>query len=344
MSKSLGRAEWIDPLSLIRWSIRVVILVGLLIYFIIEGRSFLSVGNFYSLMQGFALLGLIALGLSLTMIAGEFDLSIGAIAATSGMVALQFGQDSILAGVLAGVAFGLLVGVVNGILIAFLDMPSMVVTIGTLIAVAGTGSLITHGRGETLENFELSTTVSQAVLEIFSPRSIITIAIIALAGALMYFTMVGRNVRAIGSDSRAAQASGVSRRKVIIGVFAFSGICGALAGSLLAYDLAVALPDFTGGGTLLLQGATAAIIGGVGLAGGVGSIRGVVFGVITLSVLTNGLGSTGAAASTVSLVTGGLLLFLVLLDGQEQRIRRWSVAWRAQRELARHGGAEQHGS
>jgi ribose/xylose/arabinose/galactoside ABC-type transport system permease subunit len=306
----------------IRWGVRLALLVGLFAYFAIAGRAFLSTGNLYTLGEGFAMIGIIAIGVAVTMLAGEFDLSIGAIASTGGMIALMAGEDSTWVGVAAGAAFGVTVGLLNGVLVGYLRMQSMVVTVGMLVAVSGLGAELTDGSGEPLDNFDLSAGVVEAIGEVFSIRSLTTLAVIGVVGLVLTWTRIGRDVRAVGSDRRAAAVNGVSEPRVMITVFVFSGLCGGVGGSLLAYSLAYAQADFSGGLNILLPAVTAAVIGGVGLAGGVGTARGVFFGSVTMTVLSNGLGSVAASAAVISLSTGGLLLLIVFLDAQEKALGR----------------------
>lgn len=305
-----------------RWIVRFALLAGLLVYFSFAGRAFLSTGNVFTIMETFALLGMVAIGMAVTMIAGEFDLSIGAMVSTAGIVALEVGQSSVLVGVAGALAFGLAIGLLNGALVAYLRMHSMVVTVASLIVVAGIGAEITDGRGAILENFELSASLTTPVLDVLSDRSIITIAVFVVVGWVLWTTRLGRDIVAVGSDRRAAAAAGVRSPHALLCAFAFSGCAGALAGSLLAYSLASAQPEFSGGGQILLQGATAAIIGGVALTGGRGSVRGVAFGTLTLAILNNGLSSAGASGAAISLANGGMLLLIVFLDAQATALDR----------------------
>lgn len=310
-----------------RWAVRAALFAAAVLYFLAEGRSFATTENVYAIMETFALLGLVALALGLTVIAGEFDLSVAAVSVAAGILALKLGEDRLLVGVAAGLGFGLAVGLLNGLLVRLLAMPSMVVTVGSLIAVSGFGAQLTGGEAVASSNFELSASITQPVLEIFSPRSLVTLGVFAVAGLAMWKLRIGRDVVAIGSDRKAAAAAGVKAGPAQLTVFAFSGLLAGLAGSLLAYSLASATPDVTGGGTLLLQGVTAAIVGGVLLSGGHGNVAGIAFGALLLAVFSNGLGSIGASSGAISLANGALLMAIVLFDGQVTELVRLRRRW-----------------
>ena len=261
-----------------RTVVRVVLLVALVAAFTFAGSGLWSTGNVYSLGQSFALLGLVSTGLALTMMAGEFDLSVGAMVAVAGILAIKTGEGSPLLGIAAAVGLGLAVGLVNALLIVRFRISSLVVTVGSLIFLTGLAFKLAAGKTVAYERFDVAARLDQPILEVLSLRSLVTIGILA--------------------------------------AFCISGASAALAGALLSYSLASGAPSFSG--TILLQAASAAIIGGVALVGGIGSAGGVAIGALILTILNNGLGLLGASSATVSLMNGAILLGVVLLDARRQ--------------------------
>ncbi|MGN6460000.1 MAG: ABC transporter permease subunit, partial [Pseudolabrys sp.] len=136
-------------------------------------------------------------------------------------------------------------------------------------------------------------------------------------------TRVGRDIIASGSDRAAARIAGVPVEGLVIGAFAFSGACAALAGALLSYSLASASP--TGLSDVLVPALTGVIIGGVSLSGGTGRPLGIACGVLVLSVLRSGFNAIGAEPWISEVATGSILLIVSALDAPSL-LRRW---WRS---------------
>lgn len=314
---------------------RAALLFTLLALFAGFVPNFTSPQNIYALFQFFALLGLVALGLSLTMIAGEFDLSVGSMVAVGGLITLKTGEASVLTGITCAVGFGALVGLANSAIFSWLKISSLVVTVGTMMALSGFAYWIADGRVVSTDNFDAGAFLDDPVLTVLSIRSLVTFGAFVLVFALMRFTRSGRDIIATGSKRHVAAASGARLGISLMIVFCLSGVCAALAGSLLSLSLATASAQM--GANVMLQAASAAIIGGVALAGGVGGPVGVLIGVLILAVLNNGLSLMGASAATILLTNGLVLLVVVLLDGRMAREIAQAIRdAKARRMLAAH--------
>jgi ribose/xylose/arabinose/galactoside ABC-type transport system permease subunit len=298
-----------DPLATLRY----VLLVAMAAYFTLVNGDFLSVGNVYALGQTFALLGLVALGLAMTMLAGEFDLSIGAIVAVSGLIMVKLGEQNVMFGAICALGFGALLGLANGVLTLWLGVSSLVTTLGVMILLQGLAVWIEGGEGVTFTHYELTDFVDKQFLGVLSPRSIVTLLCFVLAAMMLRSTRLGRDIIAAGSRRKAALLSGAQVYFAVIAVFVMSGVLSALAGALLSISLGRATSQF--GANLLLQAATAAILGGVALSGGIGRPIGIALGVLVLATLNNGLSLIGASTPAILLLNGGLLLTAVLVDG-----------------------------
>jgi ribose/xylose/arabinose/galactoside ABC-type transport system permease subunit len=268
-------------------------------------------------MQAFSLLGFLTLALGLTMIAGEFDLSVGAMVSLAGLCTVKLGQANPLVGIAVAAALGLVIGLFNGVLFRALRISSLVVTVGTMIVLTGLSFWIAGGRVVSYDNLDVSDWLEKPILFAFSLRSIATLLAFVLAGLLLSQTKIGRDIYATGSQRNAAEAAGARVTFSLIFVFCLSGVISALAGSLLALSLATA--SATLGENLMLQAASAAILGGVALSGGVGDAFGMALGAFTLSALNNGLSIMGANSPTILLSNGLLLLGVVLFDSMMER-------------------------
>ena len=289
----------------------------ILVFFLLKAPNFLSAGNLFALMQAFSLLGFLTLALGLTMIAGEFDLSVGAMVSLAGLCTVKLGQANPLVGITVAAALGLLIGLFNGVLFRALRISSLVVTVGTMIVLTGLSFWIAGGRVVSYDNLDVSDWLEKPILFAFSLRSIVTLLAFVLAGLLLSQTKIGRDIYATGSQRNAAEAAGARVTFSLIFVFCLSGVISAVAGSLLALSLATA--SATLGDNLMLQAASAAILGGVALSGGVGDAFGMALGAFTLSALNNGLSIMGANSPTILLSNGLLLLGVVLFDSMMER-------------------------
>ena len=290
---------------------------AILLFFMLRAPNFVSAGNLFALLQAFALLGLLTLAVGLTMIAGEFDLSVGAMVSLAGLCTVKLGQDNVFLGIVIAALTGLLVGVFNGFLFRYLRISSLVVTVGTMIVLTGASFWIAGGRVVTYGNLDVSDWLEQTILFVLSPRSSVTLIAFFLAWLLLGRTKAGRDIYATGSNRNAAEAAGARVTFSLVLVFALSGLISAVAGSLLSLSLATA--SATLGTNLMLQAASAAILGGVALSGGVGNAFGMALGAFTLSALNNGLSIMGANSPTILLSNGLLLLGVVLFDSLAER-------------------------
>lgn len=292
----------------------LVLAVALFAVFAVGLDNFASPQNTYAIFQTFALLGLITLGLSMTMLVGEFDLSVGSMVAVAGLITLKVGGDDLVTGALVAMAFAFVVGTLNALVFVWLRLSSLVVTVGTMIALSGFAYWLAGGKIISTDNFDAGALWDDSILGIFSARSLLTILAFIVMAGILKFTRLGRDMVATGSSTQAARACGVSIGKVHLFAFVLSSLCAGLAGVLLSISLATA--SATMGSNLLLQAVSAAIIGGVALAGGIGKPSGVLFGVLILTILNNGLSLLGASSAAILLTNGLLLLVVVVIDGK----------------------------
>lgn len=298
----------------LKLAIRLVLLIGMPLAFALGVDHFASAPNLYAVMQSFAFLGLLSLGLSLTMIVGEFDLSIAATATVAGLITVKVGGGSALLGTAVAVGAGTAIGICNAALLPWLQVSSLVTTVGSMIFLSGVGFWLAGGRVLSYDNFDVSDFLDQKLGGILSPRSLVTLACYVLVSLFLRYTTLGRDIYAAGGHRKAAVQSGARVGLALTVCFAISGAFSALGGALISLSLATASATLSG--DVLLQAASAAIVGGVALSGGVGSPLGVAMGVMILTVLNNGLGLLNASSTQILLVNGLILMFVVLLDGR----------------------------
>ena len=294
---------------------------------------FFSIGTVFSVMQLFATLGLVALGLGLSMLVREFDLSVSGMVGLAGCIAVMTGGANPWLGAVLGVGAGLVSGILQGLIMTRLNLSSVGVTLGGLLTLQGLTYVLTGNQNVSYPNMTVALELNSPIAGLFSVRSVVALAVFVIAALLMTYTRLGRDVIATGSDRRASRIAGLNTDRVVIGVFAASGACSALAGVLLSYSLGAASP--VGLSDVLAPAAAAAIVGGVSVVGGRGSALGIAAGVLTLCILSSGLSAIGVPPYVHDLVTGAILLVIAILDGPDLALR--ITAWRLGRlERKRH--------
>ena len=288
---------------------------------------FFSVGTIFSVMQLFATFGLVALGLGLSILIREFDLSVAGIVGLAGCLAVMTGGENPWLGLLVGVGAGVVSGLLQGLIMTRLHLSSVGVTLGGLLTLQGLTYVLTGNQTIGYPNISVALELNAPIAGLVSVRSAACLAVFVLAALVMTFTRIGRDVIAAGSDRRAARVAGLDTDRVVIGVFATSGASAALAGVLLSYSLGAASPVALA--DVLAPAAAAAIVGGVSVVGGRGNPMGIAAGVLTLCILRSGLSAIGVEPHVHDIVTGLILVVIAVLDAPD--LARRAATWRLDR-------------
>lgn len=280
--------------------------------------TFRGSASVFAVLEAFGLLGLVALGLGVSMIAGELDLSVGSVAALAAVVAIVTAPLGLVPAILAAVTAGMTIGLVQGAVIAWLGINSLVLTIGTLILIRGLTFVFSGNAPLPLSDF----TVSDPLLKrygVFSITSIVALAVFVGLGLFLAYTRPGRQIYAIGGARREALTAGVSKFKPLTIAFVISAGCSSLAGALAAIRGGSAAPNNYA--DLLLAGAAAALLGGISLYGGRGTVLNVGLGVAIIGLIRAGSAARGYDAATTELITGALLLFFISIEFAAARFK-----------------------
>jgi ribose/xylose/arabinose/galactoside ABC-type transport system permease subunit len=310
MSRLSGtRARALQPL---------LILLAMVVGLIVLPRIFGGLVNsftVFTIIQAFADFGLVALGLGLTMVIAEYDLSSTAVYALGGLLAVKFGGSSPLLGAALALGVGIVLGAVQGGLMTTLGISSVPVTLGGYLICAGITSAVSHSKPVPYDNINLGIDLNRQIATVFSPRSLIVLGLFALAAVILRFTQVGRNVRAVGGDRRASRTAGVRVRGAVLGVMVASGAFCSLGGALTSFSVASGPSDVSV--TPLIFATIAAILGGVTLTGGRGTPLGIAAGALSLATLNQTLAIIGAADYLNSIITATLLLLVTVVTAPD---------------------------
>jgi ribose/xylose/arabinose/galactoside ABC-type transport system permease subunit len=314
---------------------RLVLAIGVFAYFALSDDRFFTTNNVFTIFEGFAQLGLAALAIGVTIIAGELDLSIGSAAAVAGILAVTWAGLGLVPSVLLVTLVGAGFGAIQGFAIHKLRIASIVFTLGTLIALRGVAFVISNEDTVVVPDLDIAKVVKHQ-LWIFSPFSLITIAVLVATAAFLRYSRWGRELFAIGGGRAEAVAAGVPLGRPLVITFMMSGAMAGLTGALTSLKSGSATPG--GFADLLLPAATAALIGGVAISGGSGSVLGIAVGSLTLRFVISGLSLRAEPFYVLTLATGVLLLIVIaielLVDRPEarQRFREWRT--RRRREVS----------
>ncbi len=297
------------------------IVIGFVVLFVTlsaTSEAFLTTRNLLNVLDQSAAVGIIACGATLVIIAGGFDLSVGATFAVSGVVAALVANeaDAVLPGILAGLAMGVLFGLFNAVLVTVGRINAFVATLASSIMLRGVGLLLTSGMIVTVPLMGFST-IGQSRLLGVKYSVWLLVAFIAFTWFLLARTTFGRYVYAVGGNPEAARLSGL-RVEVIRGAtFVISGLSAGLAGVIVASRTSSAQAD--AGVGLELSAIAAAVIGGTSIMGGEGAIWRTALGVLLLAMITNGSNLLNFDPTYQQILTGAIIVAAVSVDAWSRR-------------------------
>ena len=298
--------------------------IGLLAVFLffalLGGRVFVGPAGFASWLNIAAEIGIVALPVGLLMIAGELDISVGAVIPASSLtvaiISGHYGAPEAL-GILAGLAVGLAVGFVNGLLVTRSAIPSLILTIGTMFAVMGLTLGLTVMIAGSTGVFMVPGALTKAILGqfiggMFQVTIFWWLGFVAVLFFALHLSPLGNWIFALGGDKTSARNAGIPTERLTIGLFMLSGFCAAFVGvsQVLVYQSAQVLA----GQSFIFNSIMCVVIGGVLLTGGFGSVVGIVFGTLTFAIVNQGIYFTGIDPNVGSVIIGALLLIAVLTN------------------------------
>ena len=289
-------------------------LAGLTILFSIIIPSFLSVKNILNITRQVSIIAILSTGMSLAIISGGIDLSVGSVVAFVGVIVADLMVTyslPVYIAILVGLLIGAILGAVNGFFIAYIKIPPFIATLGTMTAVRGLTYVYTQGYPIYGLPHAFGNLGAGYILGIPVP-TIIMFLIVIITYLLLRKLTLGRSIYAMGGNELAAKLSGipVDKRKLI--VYTIVGGITALSGIILAARLRAGLP--TAGQGYELTAIAAVILGGASINGGEGSVLGAIMGALLLGILENGLNLLNINSYILQVITGAVIIFAVFID------------------------------
>ncbi len=276
--------------------------------------TFFTVSNIINVLRQVSINGILAVGVTLVIICGGIDLSLGSVIALSGVVAASFahpGGYALIVPVALAILTGLAVGAVNGFAIARGQVAPFIVTLGMMTIARGLALVISGGRP--VSNLSPSFNFIGGGDWFHIPLPIlIFVGVILVAGVILNYTKTGRYIYAIGGNEQAARASGVRVKSVKMFTYMACSSLAGLAGLILASRINTGQPN--AGVAYELDAIAAVVIGGTSLSGGVGTIAGTVVGTLIIGVINNGLDLLNITSYYQQIIKGIIIIGAVLID------------------------------
>ncbi len=291
----------------------IAFFIGLVIFFTIKSPRFMSLANISNVLRQMSVVGIATVGMTMIIITGGIDLSIGSVVALSSVILakLLVSGMSIIPAIIITLLAGVGLGLTNAILINKLNIPPLIATLGTITIYRGLAYITTGGLSVFgfPEQFRF---IGQGYIGGFPVPVIIQIIVYAIGFFILYKTPMGRYIYGIGSNENASYLSGINVKKVKYFVYIFSGILGALAGVVTLSRINSGLPNTATG--FELDVVTAVVLGGVSVKGGEGHLAGSIIGCLIIGVLSNGMILLGIEEYYQMLVKGIVLIAAVGID------------------------------
>lgn len=277
-------------------------------------RSFLTRQNMFNVLRQISTNLYLACGMTMIIILGGIDLSVGSIIALSGCVAAacvsRYGLPIPVA-IVTGILIGAVFGMINGLIVSKTTIPPFIVTLANMNIARGLAYVYTGGSPVRVVTKEWQF-IGAGYIGIIPTPVIILIIVLIITGLLMNNTKLGRHIYAVGGNVQAAQFSGISVSRVKFWIFTYSGIMAGLAGIVLASRMYSGQP--TAGDGAEMDAIAAVVVGGTSMSGGSGKIGGTIIGALIIGFLNNGLNLMNVNSFWQYVVKGLVILLAVFID------------------------------
>lgn len=310
------------------YQVTILLFLVMLVLTAILAPEFYNLQNIINVARQASITGVVAVGMTFVILTSGIDLSVGAILAVVGVTFASMLKQGmpVSAAILIALLIGIFGGMINGIGATFLGVQPFIMTLATMAVGNGVALLLTKGT-------PIDFRADSALIELLGngkiagiPGPILLFVIIAaVAGIVLRYLPFGRFVYGIGGSLEAARLSGVRTTRILLIVYAISGLCAAIAGLMTTARLYVGHP--TAGSFIMLDSIAAVVIGGTSLMGGRGSVAGTVAGVLLLAMVANLLNLLGVSPFNQQIAKGVIIVVAVLFTTQnlKQRIKQqWS--------------------
>lgn len=293
-----------------------LLLIGIVFVFSCLSEYFFQTRNIINIIRQVSIIGILSVGMTLVIITGGIDLSVGSLLAVGGMVTASMVKAELVPLWLAmgaGILSGGFLGFINGIIISKFNVPPFVVTLSMMSIARGITYI--YSDGKPIISFKNDfLIIGQGYLGLIPVSVIIFFIVTGIALWLLEFTKIGRHIYAIGGKEEAAYVCGIAVTEIKTLVYTIMGLLASLSGIMLASRINSAHPQ--AGLGYELDAIAAVVIGGTSLMGGVGMVSGTIMGALIIGVINNGLNLLGVTPYFQMVVKGIIIISAVMVDKQ----------------------------
>lgn len=294
-------------------SVRIIAFLVIIAIFSILSDRFFTFDNFFNVLRQVSTNGIIALGMTLVIISGGIDLSVGSVMAFSGTICcglIESGMHFSLA-ILVAIFLAAVFGLINGILVAQVHMPPFIVTLASMQMIRGAAYIYSQGSPIRVidEQFNM---FGNGYIGVVPVPVLIFIVVAIIIYLILHKSKIGMWIYAVGGNKNCAIYSGINVKKVEILVFVISGICAAMSGIILASRMYSAQPTSSQGAEM--DAIAAAVLGGTSFSGGAGKVTGTILGILIIGVMNNGLNILNVPSYYQEVLKGLIILLAIYVD------------------------------
>lgn len=301
--------------------IAIVFLLVLMLFF---PTNFYTQFNLFDILNSSSILIILACGVTMTVISGGCDLSIGGVLVCSGIIAIQL-MDSIgmWPAIIASLLFGAVIGFINGFLVVQQKTEPFIITLGMGMTLTGVAQQLTNARPVIAKNPAFDALSNTKVVSSVTTLIIVMLVVVVISHYVMRYTQFGRNCYAIGGDYEVARYSGIDVIKTKWMTFVISGTLAALAGIMLSAKLNSGSSVYGESTAMIVN--CGVVVGGVSFAGGVGSIPKAVLGLLVFGVLDNALNMLSVQSYLQIFIKGIVIIAIIWMDSFSRKRKREMV-------------------
>jgi len=299
------------------WAIKyntVVVLFVIFIFFAFASDSFLKPTNLMNVLRQISINGIIATGMTLVILTGGIDLSVGAVVALSSVVAATIANEANAAwwvSIFAAVAVATLLGLISGVFISFFHLAPFIMTLAMMTIARGLAFTFSNGKPVSGVHKSFLVIGKGDLLGVPIPVWILAVVVI-VTFILLKNVPLGRYIYAVGGNERAARVSGINIRLVKLAVYVIAGFFTGIASVVLTSRLSAGLPQVAEG--YELDAIAAVVIGGTSLMGGSGGMLGTITGVLIIGFINNGMDLLNVASYPQQIIKGIVIILAVMID------------------------------
>lgn len=307
-----GKKGLVKKLFETNTAVLIILLFAVVIIGLIFTPNMVQKDNMVNVIRSGAIVGILGLGMSVVILVGEIDISMGSLMSLSAMLGGLLIKSNFNDGlaIIATLILGCLLGLINGLIVTKFSVTALISTLGTMLAFEGFAQMTTAGQPILVYGAPIYIRMGKGNFLGIPLSTVFFLACAVILLIMLQFTRFGKEMYFTGANTRAAWIAGVKVSKLKNIAFMISGFCGALAGIFLSGQTDQLSANIGAGSEL--TGITIAVIGGTALGGGKGSVLGTVFGAAIYQVLLNILSLSGLGTYAEQILKGGLLVIIVI--------------------------------